>query len=243
MFYYGFDFSYLLLVLPAVVFSLWASSRVNSTFQKYNQRPTQRGMTGAQAAYEVLRSNGIYNVRIEQISGNLTDHYDPKANVIRLSQGVYNSSTPAAIGVAAHEAGHAVQYATGYGPIRFRSAIVNVTNIASKLALPLIIISLLLMSLEFFLPYGNVLYAIAMAGVLAFGFSVVFQLVTLPTEYNASRRALKAIEDSRLLTEEERGDAKKVLSAAALTYVAALAVSLAQFLRLFLMVTGRRRRR
>ncbi|MBR4308081.1 MAG: zinc metallopeptidase [Oscillospiraceae bacterium] len=243
MFYYGFDFSYLLLVLPAVVFSLWASSRVNSTFQKYNQRPTQRGMTGAQAAYEVLRSNGIYNVRIEQISGNLTDHYDPKANVIRLSQGVYNSSTPAAIGVAAHEAGHAVQYATGYGPIRFRSAIVNVTNIASKLALPLIIISLLLMSLEFFLPYGNVLYTIAMAGVLAFGFSVVFQLVTLPTEYNASRRALKAIEDSRLLTEEERRDAKKVLSAAALTYVAALAVSLAQFLRLFLMVTGRRRRR
>ena len=243
MFYYGFDFSYLLLVLPAVVFSLWASSRVNSTFQKYNQRPTQRGMTGAQAAYEVLRSNGIYNVRIEQISGNLTDHYDPKANVIRLSQGVYNSSTPAAIGVAAHEAGHAVQYATGYGPIRFRSAIVNVTNIASKLALPLIIISLLLMSLEFFLPYGNVLYTIAMAGVLAFGFSVVFQLVTLPTEYNASRRALKAIEDSRLLTEEEQGDAKKVLSAAALTYVAALAVSLAQFLRLFLMVTGRRRRR
>ena len=240
MFYYGFDFSYLLLVLPAVVFSLWASSRVNSTFQKYNQRPTQRGMTGAQAAYEVLRSNGIYNVRIEQISGNLTDHYDPKANVIRLSQGVYNSSTPAAIGVAAHEAGHAVQYATGYGPIRFRSAIVNVTNIASKLALPLIIISLLLMSLEFFLPYGNVLYAIAMAGVLAFGFSVVFQLVTLPTEYNASRRALKAIEDSRLLTEEERGDAKKVLSAAALTYVAALAVSLTQFLRLFLLVNRRR---
>lgn len=240
MFYYGFDFSYLLLVLPAVVFSLWASSRVHSTFQKYNQRPTQRGMTGAQAAYEVLRSNGIYNVRIEQISGSLTDHYDPKANVIRLSQGVYNSSTPAAIGVAAHEAGHAVQYATGYGPIRFRSAIVNVTNIASKLALPLIIISLLLMSLEFFLPYGNVLYTIAMAGVLAFGFSVVFQLVTLPTEYNASRRALKAIEDSRLLTEEERGDAKKVLSAAALTYVAALAVSLTQFLRLFLLVNRRR---
>lgn len=242
MFFYGFDWTYLVLVLPAVLFSLWASSRVNSTFRKYSQSPTYRGMTGAQAAQEVLRSNGVYNVRIEQISGSLTDHYDPKANVIRLSDSVYHQTTPAAIGVAAHEAGHAVQYATGYGPIHFRAAIVNVTNIASKLALPLILISFLLMSLEFFLPFRQLLYYVAMAGVFGFGLSVVFQLVTLPTEFNASRRALRVIEDSRLLTVEEQKGAKKVLSAAALTYVAALAVSLAQFLRLFLMVSGQRRR-
>ena len=242
MFFYGFDWSYLVLVLPAMIFSLWASSRVNSTFQKYSQRPTFRGMTGAQAAQEVLRSNGVYNVRIERISGNLTDHYDPKANVIRLSDSVHDQTTPAAIGVAAHEAGHAVQYATNYGPIHFRAAIVKVTNIASRLAVPLILISFLLMSLEFFFAYRQILYYIAMAGVLFFGTTVVFQLVTLPTEYNASNRALKAIEQSNLLTPEEQIGAKKVLSAAALTYVAALTVSLAQFLRLFIMVAGRRRR-
>ena len=241
MFYYGYDLSYLILVLPAIFFSLWASSRVNSTFQKYNQRSTQRGLTGAQAAQEVLRSNGVYDVRIECINGDLTDHYDPKANVIRLSRAVFNGSTPAAIGVAAHEAGHAVQYATNYGPIKFRAAIVNVTNLASKLSMPLIIISFLLMSFEVFFPLQGLLYKLAMLGVLAFGMSVVFQLVTLPTEYNASRRALIAIADTRLLTEDEQKSAKKVLSAAALTYVAALSVSLAQFLRLFLMVAGRRR--
>lgn len=242
MFFYGFDWSYLILVLPAMIFSLWASSRVNSTFRKYSQKQTFRGMTGAQAAQEVLRSNGIYNVRIERISGNLTDHYDPKANVIRLSDSVHDSTTPSAIGVAAHEAGHAVQYATNYGPIHFRAAIVNVTNIASKLAIPLILISFLLMSLEFFFPFRQFLYYLAMAGVLGFGLTVVFQLVTLPTEYNASNRAMQAIAQSGLLTPEEQKDAKKVLSAAALTYVAALAVSLAQFLRLFLIVAGRRRR-
>ncbi len=242
MFFYGFDWTYLLLVLPAVIFSLWAGSRVNSTFRKYSQQPTSRGMTGARAAQEVLRSNGVFNVRIERVSGELTDHYDPKANVIRLSDSVHDASTPAAIGVAAHEAGHAVQYATNYGPIHFRAAIVKVTNIASRLALPLILISFLLMSLEFFFPFREILYYIAMAGALGFGLTVVFQLVTLPTEYNASRRALKAIEQSYLLTPEEQKGAKKVLSAAALTYVAALAVSLAQFLRLLLMVAGRRRR-
>ena len=241
MFFYGFDWTYLVLVLPAVIFSLWASNRVNSTFQKYSRTGTFRGMTGAQAAQEVLRANGVYNVRIERVSGQLTDHYDPKANVIRLSDSVHDQTTPAAIGVAAHEAGHAVQYATNYGPIKFRAAIVNVTNIASRLAMPLILISFLLMSLEFFFAYRQILYYVAMAGVFGFGFSVVFQLVTLPTEYNASNRALAAIEQSRLLTPEEQKGAKKVLSAAALTYVAALSVSLAQFLRLFLVVAGRRR--
>ena len=242
MFYYGFDLSYIILVIPALILSLWASNRVHSTFQKYSKTSTRRGITGAQAAYEVLRSNGIYDVRIEQISGNLTDHYDPKSNVIRLSRSVYDQTSPAAIGVAAHEAGHAVQYATGYGPIHFRGAIVKVTNIASKLALPLILISFLLMSLEFFLPYREFLYYVAMAGVLGFGLTVVFQLVTLPTEYNASNRALKAIESSGLFTPEEQKGAKKVLSAAALTYVAALALSLGQFLRLFLMVNRHHRR-
>ena len=162
--------------------------------------------------------------------------------MIRLSDAVYDQTTPAAIGVAAHEAGHAVQYATNYGPIHFRASIVNVTNIASRLAIPMIIISFLLMSLEFFFPFRQLLYYVAMAGVLGFGLTVVFQLVTLPTEYNASNRALKAIEQSYLLTPQEQQEAKKVLSAAALTYVAALAVSLAQFLRLFLLVAGRRRR-
>ncbi len=242
MFFYGFDWSYLVLVLPAMIFSLWASNRVNTTFRKYSQRPTCRGMTGEQAAREVLRSNGIYHVRIERISGELTDHYDPKANVIRLSDAVYHQTTPAAIGVAAHEAGHAVQYATNYGPIHFRARIVNVTNLASRLAIPLILISFLLMSLEFFFPFRQLLYYVAMAGVFGFGLTVVFQLVTLPTEYNASNRALRAIEGCNLLTPQEQREAKKVLSAAALTYVGALAVSLAQFLRLFLMVAGRRRR-
>ncbi len=243
MYFYGFDFSYLLLVLPALLLSLWAGNRVNSTFRKYSRHSTSRGMTGAQAAHEVLRSNGVFNVRIERVSGNLTDHYDPRDNVIRLSDSVYDQSSPAAIGVAAHEAGHAVQYATNYAPIKLRSAIVNITNIASKLSMPLIIISLLLMSVEILLPFQELLYYVAILGVFAFGLSVVFQLITLPTEYNASRRALRAIEDTRILTAEEQKAAKKVLSAAALTYVAALAVSLAQFLRLFLMVTGRRRRR
>lgn len=241
MYFYGFDWTYAVFVLPAMLFSVWASVRVNSTFKKYSQMRTLRGMTGAQAAQEVLRANGVYDVRIQRVEGELTDHYDPKANIIRLSSGVFDASSPAAVGVAAHEAGHAVQYATNYAPIKFRTAIVGATNIASKISLPLIIISILLMSFEMFLPYREVFYYMALAGVLCFGMCVVFQLVTLPTEFNASRRALAAIEQSRLLTEEEQKGAKKVLSAAALTYVAALTVTLGQFLRLFLLVSNRRR--
>ena len=241
MFYfYGMDMSYLTLVLPALIFSLWASARVKSTFNKYSSQRTLRGMTGAKAAYEVLRANGVYDVKIQRVSGDLTDHYDPKANVIRLSENVFDSTSPAAIGVAAHEAGHAVQYATNYAPIKIRAAIVKATNFASMLSMPLIIISFILMGVEMFVPYREELYYVAMAGVLAFGMCVVFQLVTLPTEYNASHRALKTIEDCNLLTEEEQKGAKKVLSAAALTSVAALAVSLAQFLRLLSLVNRRR---
>ncbi len=238
--YFYIDPYYLLLVLPALLFSLWASARVNSAFRKYSQVRNLRGMTGADAARAVLAANGVSGVRIERVSGNLTDHYDPKSNVIRLSDGVYDSATPAAVGVAAHEAGHAVQYAVGYAPIKIRAAIIPATNIGSRLSVPLIIVGLLLMSINSRSIYNDIFYGIAVLGVLCFGLCVIFQLVTLPTEYNASRRALAAIEGSNLLTAEERKGAKRVLSAAALTYVAALTVTLMQFLRLFAMVRRRR---
>lgn len=240
MYFYGFDMYYVLLVLPAMLFSLWASARVNSTFKRYSQMRNARGMTGADAARAVLAANGVAGVRIERVAGNLTDHYDPRDNVIRLSEGVYDQATPAAVGVAAHEAGHAVQYATDYAPIKIRAAIVNVTNIGSKLSVPLIILGLLLMSVKSLAEYSEFFYYVALFGVLCFGLCVVFQLVTLPTEYNASRRAKQTIESCNLLTYEEQRGVKKVLSAAALTYVAALSVAIANFLRL-LMIVGRRR--
>ena len=240
MYFYGIDVYYLLLVLPAMLFSLWASARVNGTFKRYSQMRNARGMTGADAARAVLAANGVTGVRIERVSGNLTDHYDPRDNVIRLSDGVYDAATPAAVGVAAHEAGHAVQYATNYAPIKIRAAIVNVTNIGSKLSIPLIVIGLLLMSIRSLAAYSDFFYYVALFGVLCFGLCVVFQLVTLPTEYNASSRAKQAIERCNLLTLDEQAGVKKVLSAAALTYVAALTVAIANFLRL-LMIVGRRR--
>lgn len=240
MYFYGVDIYYILLVLPAMLFSLWASARVNSTFKRYSQMRNSRGMTGADAARAVLAANGVTGVRIERVAGNLTDHYDPRDNVIRRSNSVYDAATPAAVGVAAHEAGHAVQYATDYAPIKIRAAIVNVTNIGSKLSIPLIVIGLLLMSIRSLAAYSDFFYYVAVFGVLCFGLCVVFQLVTLPTEYNASRRAKQTIESTNLLTIEEQQGVKKVLSAAALTYVAALTVAIANFLRL-LMIVGRRR--
>ncbi len=231
-----FDWTYVVLVLPCVLLSLWASSSVNSTFQKYSQQHSRRGITGAQAAERVLRSNGVTNVRIERVSGNLTDHYDPKANVIRLSDSVYGNTSTAAIGVACHEAGHAVQYAQNYGPIKLRAAIIPITNIGSKLAMPLILIGLLLAAFE------NLSFGFVYLGIACFGLSLVFQLVTLPVEFNASRRAMAAIESGELLTQEEQSGARKTLKAAAMTYVAATAVSLAQLLRLILIFGGRRRR-
>ena len=231
------DWTYIILVMPALVFSIWASARVNTTFEKYSKQNSMRRMTGAQAAERVLRANGIYNVKIEKIRGNLTDHYDPKANVIRLSEAVHDSVSTAAIGVAAHEAGHAVQHAQNYAPVKIRTAIVPITNIGSKLSIPLIFLGILL-------SYMGSQYAlIAYAGVAAFGLCVVFQLVTLPTEFNASSRALVAIEQCGILSQDELKGSKKVLTAAALTYVAALAVTLMQFLRLFLMVSGSTNRR
>ncbi len=231
------DWTYIILVMPALVFSIWASARVNTTFEKYSKQNSMRRMTGAQAAERVLRANGIYNVKIERVSGNLTDHYDPKANVIRLSDVVYDSISTAAIGVAAHEAGHAVQHAQNYAPVKIRTAIVPITNIGSKLSIPLIFLGILLSYM------GSQFALIAYAGVAAFGLCVLFQLVTLPTEFNASKRALVAIEQCGILSSDELEGSKKVLSAAALTYVAALAVTLMQFLRLFLMVSGSTNRR
>lgn len=229
-----FDWTYILLVLPCVIFSLWASSSVNSTFQKYSTQYSARRLTGAQAAQRVLSLNGVSGVRIERISGSLTDHYDPTANVIRLSDSVYDNTSTAAIGVAAHEAGHAVQYAQSYAPIKLRAAIIPITNIGSKLAMPLILIGLLLNIL------GNVSYFFVYLGIACFGLSLLFQLITLPVEFNASNRALAAIEQGGLLTEDEQQGAKKTLKAAAMTYVAATAVALAQLVRL-LALFGRRR--
>jgi Zn-dependent membrane protease YugP len=236
-YYYGFDMTYLILVLPCVILSLWASARVNSTFKKYSTQHSRRRITGAEAARRVLSANGIHDVRIERISGNLTDHYDPKANVIRLSDGVYDSTSTSAIGVACHEAGHAVQYAVNYAPIKLRAAIIPITNIGSKLAMPLILLGLLLTFAE------NFSYLFVYLGIACFGLSLVFQLITLPVEFNASRRAMEAIADSELLTPEEQHGARKTLSAAAMTYVAATAVALAQLLRLLLIFGGRGRRR
>lgn len=234
-YYYGFDWTYVALVVPCLLLSLWASANVNSTFKRYSSQYSLRHLTGAEAAQRVLRANGVTGVRIERVSGNLTDHYDPRTNVIRLSDGVYNNTSTAAIGVACHEAGHAVQYAQSYAPIKLRAAIIPITNFGSKLAMPLILLGLL------FSIFGSFSDILIYLGIACFGLSLVFQLVTLPVEFNASRRALQAISQGDLLTQEEQTGARKTLTAAALTYVAATAVSLAQLLRLVALFGNRRR--
>ena len=234
-YYYGFDLTYIVLVLPCVILSLIASANVNATFKRYSAKHSYRRITGAQAAERVLRANGVSGVRIERVHGNLTDHFDPKSNVIRLSDSVHDSTSVAAIGVACHEAGHAVQYAQHYAPIKLRAAIIPITNIGSKLAMPLILLCLLL-------SFGEaVSYGFVYAGIACFSLSLVFQLVTLPVEFNASRRAMQAIDGTQLLTEDEQKGARKTLTAAAMTYVAATAVALAQLLRLLMIFGGRRR--
>lgn len=228
--FYGFDMYYLVLVIPCVILAFWAQAKVKSTFNRYEQVLNVRGISGAQAAEAVLRQNGVTGVRIEWVAGKLNDHFDPRTNTIRLSSAVYSSTSVASVGVAAHEAGHAVQYAVGYFPIRLRAAIIPVTQFGSAAAFPLIILGLFMNS--------GIMIDI---GILAFGLSTVFQLVTLPVEINASRRALAAIEEGGLLVPDEYPMAKKTLTAAAMTYVAALAVSLAQLLRLVLLFGGRGR--
>ena len=235
LYYYGFDMTYLYIVLPCLLLATLASAKVNSTFRKYSKQISMRHITGRDAAERVLRANGVSNVRIERVSGNLTDHYDPKSNVIRLSDSVYDSASTAAIGVACHEAGHAVQYAQQYFPIKLRAAIIPVTNIGSRLAMTLILLGVL------FGVGGAYSYTLVYIGIACFSLSLIFQLITLPVEFNASRRALLAIEDTQLLTDEEQKGARKTLTAAAMTYVAAVAVAAAQLLRIILLFGGRRR--
>jgi len=230
-----FDLNYFYLLLPTVIFAFWASSRVKTTFNKYSRQLSASNISGAQAAQRVLYANGLTSTRIERVEGALTDHYDPRENVIRLSNAVYDSTSTAAIGVACHEAGHALQYAQGYGPIKLRAAIIPATNLGSKLAVPLIILGI-------FLSYVSQTYiTVAYIGIWFFAVCVFFQLVTLPVEYNASNRALAAIEGQGMLSDSELEGSRKVLRAAALTYVAALAMSLAQLLRFISLVSGGRR--
>ena len=225
-------YSYLIFFIPVLIFTLFAQLSVNSTFNKFNKVANRRRMTGADAARLILQANGLHDVRIEQVAGNLTDHFDPRENVIRLSESVYGVASIAAVGVAAHEAGHAVQYAVGYGPIKLRSAIVGVTQFASRW-------SILILMLGFLIQVE----ALAMVGFWLYAVVAFFQFVTVPVEFNASRRALAALSEGGALDDEELKGAKKVLSAAAMTYVAALASALVQLLRLWLMISGGSRRR
>ncbi len=229
-FFYGIDMTYIIYVLPAVLFALWAQINVKTTFAKYSKVASDRGMTGRDAARLILDANGLHHVQVTHVQGDLTDHFDPKSNIIRLSDATYDRATAAAVGVAAHEAGHAVQYAEGYVPMKIRSAIIPATNIGSNLAFPLV-----LLGIVFSAP------AIAYIGVLLFALSVVFQLVTLHVEFNASRRAVAAIAESGRVSEEGQKAAKKVLTAAAMTYVAALAVALGNMLRLITIANRSRR--
>ena len=222
-----FDATYLILI-PAILFSLWAQSQVKNTYARYSK--AFAGLTGEEAARMVLEMNGVTGVTIEPVAGELTDHFDPKTNTIRLSRGVYDVTSVAAVGVAAHEAGHAVQYAVGYSPIKIRTAIIPVTQIGSYLSWPLLLIGLVLGS-----------DTLAMAGVLLFCAVVAFQLVTLPVEFNASNRALEALGASGYLKEEQLDGAGKVLRAAAMTSVAALAQAVSQLLRLLLIANRNRR--
>ncbi len=231
------DWTYIVLVLPAVLFAMICSTRVNSSFKKYADIVCSSGITGAEAARRVLEANGVYDVAITSGEGHLSDHYNPRSKTIQLSAEVYNSASIAAVGVACHEAGHAVQHAERYKPLTLRNMIIPATSIGSKAALPLILLGILLSYT------GSHLIYIAYAGVGCFAVSTLFQLVTLPTEFNASRRALRAIEQNKLLTDQEQPGAKQVLSAAAMTYVAALAVSVMQLVRLLAIVSRNDRRR
>lgn len=219
-----------ILVIIGFLLATFASTGVQSAFGKYSKVKSSRSITGAEAARKILDDNGLYNIRVEHVAGSLSDHYDPTANVIRLSDSTYASDSVAAIGVAAHEAGHAVQHAVGYAPIKFRNAIVPAVNICSRLSMPLFILGLILGAA-----------GLANVGIALFAWALVFQLVTLPVEFNASRRALKILNTSAMLDEQELRGAKKVLSAAAMTYVAAALASALQLLRLVLLNNSRNR--
>jgi Zn-dependent membrane protease YugP len=225
-----FDYYYLVLVVPALILSLWAQIKVKSTFARYSRMQSSRRITGQDAAAFLMKANNIEGVRIEPVGGSLTDHYDPSSRVLRLSQPVYNQTSIAAIGVAAHETGHAIQHARSYGPLILRSALVPAANIGSSFG-PWLAVAGLFFSLPILVN----------AGILLFGGAVVFYLITLPVEFNASARAIKILRDNKVLTGEELAGVKKVLTAAALTYVASALTALMSFLRLILL--SRRRRR
>jgi len=235
------DKYYILLVLPTVILALYAQAKVNSTFNRYRQERSYRGMTGQEVAMQMLRNAGIYDVPVQMVAGHLTDHYDPKNRVLRLSESVFNSSSIAAIGVAAHEAGHAIQHQEGYAPLHLRNAIIPLTRIGSNLSMPLIFIGIALGGLSNAASAANMGWYIIVAGIALFGVAVLFQVITLPVEFNASKRALTTLGSTQILMEDEVKKARKVLSAAALTYVAAMAQALANLLRLILIVGGRRR--
>lgn len=226
MFYW--DHTYILVVIGALI-SAFAALRVKSTFRRFSDMRSVRGLSAEQVAQRILNGAGIHDVRIERVSGSLTDHYAPNEKVLRLSDSVYGSTSVAAIGVAAHECGHAIQHAVGYGPLKMRSLAVPIANIGSKLSWPIIIIGLLL---------G--LTGLAQVGVFLFTFVVLFQLITLPVEFNASSRALKILEGGNMLMEDELRGASKVLRAAAMTYVASLLATILQLLRLVLLTRRRR---
>lgn len=224
-----FDVYYLIFVVPALILAFYAQTKVNTTFNKYSKVYSSRGITAHDVARKILNMNGLNNISIERVSGNLTDHFDPKANVIRLSDSTYSSTSVGAIGVAAHEVGHAVQYAEGYAPIKIRNSIVPVVQFSSYLAWPLALLGIILGS-----------SGLANFGVLLFSVVVAFQIITLPVELNASSRAIKTLDESYILEGNELTGAKKVLKAAALTYIAAAAVAIGNLLRL-LALTGRSR--
>lgn len=228
--YLPIDSTYLIPMLLALAFSFWAQHMVQSNFKKFSKVPTMRGMTGADAARQILLDAGVTNVRVERVAGNLTDHFDPRENVIRLSEAVHDAPTVAAVGVAAHEAGHALQYANAYFPMKIRAAIIPVTNIGSKLSIPLVVIGL---AIE--------MTGLINIGVLLFCAVVLFQLATLPVEFNASNRAIRILGETGILYDDELSGAKKVLTAAAMTYVAALINAVIQLLRLLSLANRRRR--
>ena len=242
-YYYGYGYGYhgysdflanniyFLLLIPVLALSLWAQFQVSGNFRRYSAVNNRRHLTGAQAAEAVLRANGVYDVPIRTTRGHLTDHYDPRDNTIYLSESVYGAPTIAAVGVAAHEAGHAVQYAQGYGPVRLRTAILPLTQLGSKLSFLLLLVGMLLYSQTMFL-----------AGIILFSLTTFFQRVTLPVEFNASHRALETLESQSLLWDDELDGARRVLRAAAMTYVAALLMSALQLLRFVLIFVGRNNR-
>ena len=239
-----FDFYYVVLVLPTVIFALIAQAMVKSTFNRYAKEYSNRGYTGRQVAEAILQGAGIYDVRIQPIAGDLTDNYNPSQKTLNLSESVYNSSSIAAAGVAAHECGHAIQHNVGYFPLKIRNMIIPLTNLGSKLAMPLIIIGTLLSGYSGYVAQSgsNLGYKIIYLGILLYGAAVIFQVITVPVEFNASRRALKILEGYQLLDRDENKKARKVLSAAAMTSVAAMAQSLVSILRLILVYGGGNRR-